>query len=239
MNAQTNPPDKIQSAKKFSKEITRTVGCQYLISLPKNYDKESKLGFPLILFLHGAGERGDDVWRASIHGPSKYAAEHPEFPFILVTPQCPADGVWSNEVLLELLDEVIAKNNVDQKRIYLTGLSMGGYGAWNLGLAHPEKFAALAPICGGGERIEILLAARGYVGPVKLQTLRALPVWAFHGAKDPVVPLEESERMIKALKEAKCMDVKLTVYPEAQHDSWTETYSNPKLYQWFLAHEGK
>lgn len=238
-DAQNKPQDKMQTPEKFSKQVTRTVSCQYLISLPKDYDAKSKKGSPLILFLHGAGERGDDVWRASIHGPSKYAAEHPEFPFILVTPLCPADGVWSNDVLLGLLDEVTSKHNVDEKRIYLTGLSMGGYGTWNLGLTHAERFAAIAPICGGGGRIEVLLAARGYSGPVKTEPLKTLPVWAFHGAKDPVVPIEESERMVQALREAKCKEVKFTVYPEAQHDAWTETYKNPELYEWFLKHKRK
>lgn len=239
VNAQSKPQDKMQTPQKFSREITKTVKADYLISFPKNYDAKAKDGSPLILFLHGAGERGNDVWRGSIHGPSKYATQNPDFPFILVTPLCPGDEVWSNEVLLSLLDEVIAKHNVDEKRIYLTGLSMGGYGTWNLGLAHAKRFAAIAPICGGGERIEILLAARGYAGPVKIDDLRALPIWVFHGAKDTVVPLEESERMIKALKEAKCENVKLTVYPEAQHDSWTETYNNPELYKWFLSHQRK
>ena len=229
----------MQKPQKFSKEVTRTIGCEYLISFPANYDTNSKTGFPLILFLHGAGERGTDIWNASVHGPSKYAEQHPDFPFMLVTPLCPAEEVWTNELLLELLDELNAKHKVDDQRIYLTGLSMGGYGAWNLGLSRPEKFAALAPICGGGERIEILLAARGFSGPIKLQNLQKLPVWAFHGARDPVVPVEESERMFKALTEAKCEDVKLTVYPEAQHDSWTETYNNPELYAWFLKHKRK
>mgnify|MGYP005608927955 CR=1 FL=1 len=155
VNAQNKPQDKMQQPESFSKKITRTVGCQYLISLPKNYDAKSTKGFPMILFLHGAGERGSDIWKASIHGPSKYAAQHPDFPFILVTPQCPTDEVWSNEVLLTLLEEVIAKHNVDEQRVYLTGLSMGGYGAWNLGLTHAKRFAAIAPICGGGERIEL------------------------------------------------------------------------------------
>ncbi len=239
MSAQKKPQDKIQKAQKFSREITKTVRADYLISLPKDYDAKSKKGPPLILFLHGAGERGNDVWRANIHGPSKYAAQNPDFPFIVVTPLCPADEVWSSEVLLTLLDEVISKHNVDEKRIYLTGLSMGGYGTWNLGLGHAKRFAAIAPICGGGERIEILLAARGYAGPVKLKDLRTLPIWAFHGAKDTTVPLLESERMIYALKEAKCEEVKFTVYPEAQHDSWTETYNNPELYAWFLQHKRK
>ncbi len=239
VNAQNKPQDKMQKPQKLSREIRKTVRADYLISLPNDYDAKSKKGAPLILFLHGAGERGNDVWRASIHGPSKYAAQHPEFPFILVTPLCPADEVWSNEVLLTLLDEVIAKHNVDEKRIYLTGLSMGGYGTWNLGLAHAKRFAAIAPICGGGERIEVLLAARGYAGPVKLKDLRTLPIWAFHGAKDTVVPLLETERMIYALKQAKCEEVKFTVYPEATHDSWTETYNNPELYEWFLEHKRK
>jgi predicted peptidase len=239
LNAQNKPQDKMQTPEKFSKQIIRTVGCQYLISFPKDYDAKSKKGSPLILFLHGAGERGNDVWRASIHGPSKYAATNSEFSFILVTPLCSAEEVWSNEVLLELLDEIIAKHNVDEKRIYLTGMSMGGYGTWNLGLTHAKRFAAIAPICGGGERIEILLAARGYAGPVKIDDLRTLPIWVFHGAKDTVVPLEESERMVRALKEAKCENVKLTVYPEAQHDSWTETYNDPELYKWFLEQKRK
>ena len=238
-SAQDKPQDKMQTPEKFSKTITREVGSRYLISRPANYIAEAERKYPLILFLHGAGERGDDIWKASIHGPSKYAAQNPDFPFILVTPQCPAGQVWTSENLLELLAEVIAKNCVDETRIYLTGLSMGGYGTWNLGLAYPEKFAAIAPICGGGERIRVLLAARGLSGPAKQQSLVTLPVWAFHGAKDNVVPIEESERMIKLLKEAKCEQVKFTVYPEAQHDSWTETYNNPELYAWFLKHERK
>ena len=227
----------MQKPQKFSKEVTRTVGCEYLISFPANYDAGSKTGFPLILYLHGAGERGSDVWMPLVHGPSKYAAQQPGFPFIVVTPLCPAGLVWSNELLLALLEELAAKHRVNENRVYLTGISMGGYGAWNLGLTHPEKFAALAPICGGGERLEILLAARGFAGPGKLENLQRLPVWAFHGAKDPVVPLDESERVIKALNEAKCKEVKFTVYPKAQHDSWTETYNNPELYAWFLKHE--
>jgi predicted peptidase len=239
VNAQTKPQDKMQKPQKFSRKVTKTIRGDYLISFPKDYDAKAKKGFPLIMFLHGVGERGNDVWRANIHGPSKYAAQNPDFPFILVTPLCPGEEVWSNEVLMTLLDEVIKKHNVDEKRIYLTGLSMGGYGTWNLGLAHAKRFAAIAPVCGGGERIEILLAARGYAGPVKINDLRSLPIWVFHGAKDTVVPLEESERMVRALKEAKCENVKLTVYPEAQHDAWTETYNNPELYKWFLEHKRK
>lgn len=129
---------------------------------------------------------------------------------------------------------MLARHKVDAARVYLTGLSMGGYGSWALLAKFPERFAAVAPICGGGERIDILLAARE-----RAAALKSLPVWAFHGGKDPVVPLVESERMVEALKKAGVKDVQLTVYPEAQHDSWTATYNNPKLYEWLLAHERK
>src|SRR6266542_98610 len=158
----------------------------------------------------------------------------PDFPFIVVSPQCPSGERWHDDVLLALLDDVIAKLKVDTNRIYLTGLSMGGYGSWSLGIKYPERFAAIAPICGGGETIDVLLTSRQ-----KSAALKSLGVWAFHGAKDPVVKLEESERMIAALKKAGVKEAELTVYPEAQHDSWTETYSNEKLYEWFLRHQRK
>ena len=169
-----------------------------------------------------------------MHGPPKLARQGKDFPFIIVSPQCPANQLWDNDVLLALLDVVEEKYRVDASRVYLTGLSMGGYGTWSLGLTHPEKFAAIAPICGGGDPIVLMLA-----GPRKVAAIKSLGVWAFHGGKDPVVRPEESERMAEALRKFGCKEVELTVYPEAQHDSWTETYNNPKLYEWFLAHQRK
>lgn len=236
LNAQNTPQDKIQTPQSFSKQVTRTIGCQYLISFPRNYDATSATNWPMILFLPGAGERGTAVWNVSVIGPAIYAAQHADFPFILVTPQCPAGEIWSNEVLLALLDEVAAKHKVDAKRVYLTGLSLGGFGAWTLGLAHPERFAAVAPICGGSERMQVVVAAHGFAGSINIEQLRKLPVWVFHGAKDPIVPIEESKRMVEALKYAKCEEVLFTIYPEAYHDAWTETYNSPILYQWFLKH---
>jgi predicted peptidase len=109
---------------------------------------------------------------------------------------------------------------------------MGGYGTWALGVTHPDRFAAIVPICGGGEMISVLLSSRD-----KADALKSLGVWAFHGAKDPVVPLEESQRMVNALKRTGVKEVKLTVYPEALHDSWTQTYNEPELYPWLLQHE--
>ncbi len=110
---------------------------------------------------------------------------------------------------------------------------MGGYGTWRLGLMYPERFAAIAPICGGGDILSVLLSSQ------KAEAIKSLGVWAFHGEQDPVVPVAESERMVTALKRLGCDDVKLTVYPNAQHDSWTETYNNPQLYEWFLQHRRK
>jgi len=164
----------------------------------------------------------------------KYAAAQRDFPFIVVSPLCPAGRLWSNDVLLVLLEEIAAKYAVAKGRVYLTGLSMGGYGTWNLGLEFPEKFAAIAPICGGGEWIRVLLASRD-----KADALKTLAIWAFHGAKDPVVPVSESRRTVAALKKAGVSEVKLTIYPNAQHDSWSETYRNAELYRWFLEHERK
>ena len=215
---------------KFEKKLTAQVN--YLLYLPQGYEAKQGKRWPLILFLHGAGERGTNVWKVATHGPPKQVAAMRDFPFIVVSPQCPEGQIWSRDVLLGLLDDVMAKYAVDPKRVYLTGLSMGGYGTWDLGLACPDRFAAIAPICGGGQTILVLLSSRD-----KASALKTLGVWAFHGGKDPVVPLEESQRMVNALKKAQVKDVQLTVYPEAGHDSWTETYKNPQFYEWLLKHE--
>lgn len=207
----------------FEKTITKTVSCRYLMFLPDGYG-EKQQQWPLILFLHGAGERGDNLEKVKVHGPPKIVKDQSDFPFILVSPQCQEDKWWPNEVdmLINLLDDVVARYDVDTERIYLTGLSMGGYGTWRLACEYPERFAAIAPICGGGISA---LADR----------LKDVPVWAFHGAKDSVVPLKESEDMVNALK-ACGGDAGLTVYPKAEHDSWTVTYNNKELYNWFLKH---
>lgn len=225
-------PPATQMAKHFTFKRTASVRADYLLFLPKGYEANPDKRWPLILFLHGSGERGTNIWKVATHGPPKNVTEDPDFPFILVSPQCPEGRIWSNEELLGLLDEITRKYAVDLNRIYLTGLSMGGYGTWNLGLAYPEKFAAMAPICGGADLIHAILSKRE-----KPQALKTLGVWAFHGGKDPEVPFEESQRMVEALKNIGVSDVKLTIYPEAGHDSWTETYKNPELYRWFLEHK--
>ncbi|MCK4958225.1 MAG: prolyl oligopeptidase family serine peptidase [Planctomycetes bacterium] len=216
-------PKPKQQPRSFKKTITKTVAANYLLFLPENYDKNEQK-WPLIMFLHGAGERGNNLELLKIHGPPKIVEADNDFPFIVVSPQCPKDSWWpaEGELLINLLDSIIEKYDVDPDRVYLTGLSMGGYGTWHLGCTYPDRFAAIVPICGGGQKF---LACN----------LRDVPVWAFHGAKDQIVPLEESQGIVDKLK--KCGgDVKLTIYPEAGHDSWTETYDNPQLYKWLLSY---
>jgi len=196
---------------------------KYLIYLPAEYDKQDK--WPLVLFLHGAGERGDNLEKVKVHGPPKLIEHGKQFPFIVVSPQCPQDHWWNNELstLSALLDDVGKKYKVDQDRVYLTGLSMGGFATWALAASTPDRFAAIVPICGGGE---ILLT----------RAIKHVPVWAFHGAKDPIVSVKRSQDLVDALKKAGG-DVKLTIYPEASHDSWTATYDNPEVYEWLLKHK--
>ncbi|WP_145246803.1 sugar-binding domain-containing protein [Aeoliella mucimassa] len=216
-----------------SKTFTRTAQVEqqldYLFYLPSDYDANRTEGWPLMLFLHGAGERGSDVSKVKVHGPPKLVANGKDLPCILVSPQCPKGRVWNVDELNGLLDSIMEEYNVDADRVYLTGLSMGGFGTWNLGTSNPERFAALAPICGGGDEIAVMLAA-----DEKKETLRNLPVWAFHGEIDPVVPLEASQKMVDALKKIGSEKVKFTTYPEAAHDSWTQTYDNPEFFKWMF-----
>jgi predicted peptidase len=213
-----------QAPQTFSKKITKVVDCNYLLYLPADYGKSDKK-WPLIMFLHGAGERGNNLEVLKKQGIPKMIAQGKSFDFIIVSPQCPKDVWWpeKTDTLIALLDEIEAKYKVDTDRVYLTGLSMGGFGTWSLAIAYPNRFAAITPICGGGEKY----------GTYRL---KQVPVWAFHGAKDPTVPLERSQEMVDAVKKAGG-DAKLTIYPEAQHDSWTQAYNDPELYQWFLSHK--
>lgn len=220
-----------QTAQKFQLERRQILAADYLLFLPAGYGADAAKRWPLILFLHGAGERGTDVWLVAKHGPPKIDTTTANFPFIVVSPQCPPGQNWSDDLLLALLTDIESKYAVDTHRVYLTGLSMGGFGAWSLGVSHPDRFAAIAPLCGGGDFIKVYLAAERHKA-----ALTSLGVWAFHGAKDPVVPLEESQRMVNYLKKVGVTDVKLTVYPEAEHDCWTQTYANPELFSWFLQH---
>jgi predicted peptidase len=224
--------------------ISNPRGYDYLVSRPPDSVVEPQRRWPLILFLHGAAERGSQVMDVARQGlPRLLSAATDLLPaelevgrdvaarFVLIAPQCAQYEVWNDGEVLRLLDAVSAQHNIDPARVYLTGLSMGGFGAWSTGLRHPGRFAALVPICGGGRISDVTSAANKHPA-----ALRSLGVWAFHGARDRVVPPEESERMIDALRRAGVPDVTLTIFPEGEHDSWSASYANPKLYRWLLEH---
>lgn len=199
-----------------------TYDYDYLLQLPEGYATAGRdQRWPLVLFLHGLGERGRDINAIKRHGLPKMIEQGKRFPFIVVSPQCPDDEWWNVLALEALVDHVAAKYRVDPDRIYITGLSMGGYGTWALAQRHPERYAAVVPICGGGE-------VRHAPG------LRDLPLWAFHGAKDFTVPLKRSQEMIDAITAAGGAP-KLTTYPDGGHNVWEETYANPELWTWLLA----
>jgi predicted peptidase len=212
-----------QVSKRFEKEVTKTLVMDYLLYLPKDYGK-SEQKWPLMLFLHGAGERGDDLKKVKVHGPPKLIEHGKEFGFVIVSPQCPEDWWWpeKREEVIALLDDIESRYDIDTDRVYLTGLSMGGFGSWAVASRYPERFAAMAPICGGIE-------------PFFAQNFKDLPIWAFHGAKDQIVPLSNSAEIVEEIKKLGG-DAKLTVYPEVEHGGWTVTYENPRLYEWFLEH---
>jgi predicted peptidase len=220
----------------FEREVVKTLRLGYWLYLPAGYDVRSDAKWPLVLFLHGAGERGDNLDQVKRNGPPKLVDEGRAFPFILVSPQCPADSWWTEELeaLQALLDEIIAGHAVDETRLYLTGLSMGGYGTWAWAFRSPQRFAAAAPICGG--------APIFFRSPAGAQRLRQtghpilkLPIWAFHGQDDPVVPVSESELPIRNLQEAGG-DVRLTLYAGVGHNSWERAYADPQLFDWLLGH---
>lgn len=196
---------------------------EYLLYHPKDYDEKSYESWPLILFLHGSGERGDSLRLVSKNGLPKLISEGKHYPFVVASPQCPTGRFWSADDLNLLLDELIKNNKIDPERIYLTGVSMGGFGTWDLATKYPERFAAIAPVCGGGN-------------PDVACQLKDVPTWVFHGAKDNAVFPYQSRRMVEALNECGG-NVRYTEYPEANHDSWTATYANPELYEWFLEHK--
>jgi predicted peptidase len=195
---------------------------KYLLYVPDAYNR-TRTKWPLVLFLHGAGERGDDLELVKKHGPPKLIAQGREFPAIIASPQCPKETWWPDHVaaLEAFLDELVARYRVDEDRIYVTGISMGGFGTWALAFDQPQRFAALGVICGRGD-------------PAKAALLKHVPIWVFHGAKDQTVPLKDSQDMVEALQAAGGSP-KFSVYPDAGHDSWTRTYEDPAFWEWLFA----
>jgi predicted peptidase len=207
--------------KKMKTSISAEIN--YLMFLPKEYSKMGP-GSPMIIFLHGSGERGNNLEKVKAWGPPAIVEKNPDFPFIVLSPQCPENEWWNPYLLKGMIDDVLANYNVDKSRVYLTGLSMGGFGTWELAMAYPEYFAAIAPICGGGN-------------PFLAFQLKNTPVWVFHGMKDDAVPEQESAKMVDALKKIGA-DVTYTVLPEGGHvDAWVYAYGEAGLFDWFLKHK--
>ena len=212
------PATGVQQENHFETRIPVPAKIDYLLFLPRGYEKSNQ-PWPLMLYLHGGGESGTNLAQLKRNGPPKYVESHPEFPLILVSPQTMSG--WDLRTLTALLDGVVRRYRVDTRRIYLTGLSMGGGETWALAAAHPERFAAIVPVS-------------GVVDPADARKLTAMPIWVFHGAKDPIVSVEYSRKMVAAIKAAGG-NVKYTEYPDAYHNIWKRTYDNPELYQWLLA----
>ncbi len=211
---------------RWKHELKRRTGnltpLQYFVQMPAGAESGEAKKLPAIIFLHGAGEIGMDVAHLASSPILAYAKGKKGFPFIVIAPQCPAGGWWESLMpeLEDFLDEIIAKYPIDTERIYLTGLSMGGFGSWRLAAEHPERFAALVPICGGGD-------------PQDVERIKDLPIWDFHGGKDPTVSIEQSYEMVEALRKVHGR-VRFTVYAEAGHNSWDQAYNTDELYRWML-----
>ena len=193
---------------------------RHVVVKPRGYDEDPGKQWPLLVFLHGSGERGEDLAKVEVHGPQKYLRGRADSPFLIVIPQCPDRERWQPAMLEGLLEEVLKGYRVDEDRVYLTGLSLGGYGTWDWAMASPGRFAAVVPICGRGDATDA-----GRIADV--------PTWVFHGDADDAVPVRASYDMIDALAKANGR-VRWTIYPGVGHDSWTRTYEDPEVYAWLL-----
>ncbi len=209
--------------------ITRTVGEKYLLYLPGAYGQDPQQQWPLILFMHGSGERGRNVQRVAAAGLPELLTSTLDFPAIVLSPQVPDGQTWNMQLreATALLDHIQANYAVDPKRVYLTGLSLGGFGAWALALRYPRRFAALVPIAGGWD------SERDTV-PRNICDIKDMPIWVFHGQQDDIVLPKKSELMVNALR--KCGSaVRFTLYPDANHRaSFERAYQEPDLYTWLF-----
>lgn len=214
------PQDPVQ-AEEFKGKVTKAVRYDYLVALPEGY-ATSRERVPLVLFLHGAGERGSDVQKVKAHGPLKEIAKGRKIPAVVVAPQCQERGWWDADGLTAFVDFLEKKYRIDKDRIYITGLSMGGFGTWGLGVRNPGRFAALAPICGGGD-------------PMEASKIANIPIWVTHGDADTSVPVVESQKMVDATRAAGNQRVQFTIVKGGGHDVWTDVYGDDRFYTWLFA----
>ncbi|SHH09539.1 carboxylesterase family protein [Flagellimonas flava] len=194
---------------------------RYYLYYPQDYESNPDKSFGLLLFLHGGGEAGGDLSELKENGPPKMLVEGKQFPFLVLAPQNPHKRKWwSTQAVIQLLDSVVAQNRIDESRIYLTGLSRGGGASWELATQYPKKFAAMAVVCG--------MAPLPYAHWID----KNMPIWVFHGDKDEVISVSESDKMVRKLKEMN-YDVRYTRYEGVGHNSWSRAYANDSLYSWF------
>ncbi len=225
--AHAQPPDQINSGEQeqtFSRQAVKTFSGKFLLYPPEHYAEKPNQKWPFLLYLHSSDARSNDLQKLRQEGLPYVLRTGTKLPFIVVAPLCPPeewwDSHWSLENLNVLLDEITEKHRVDTRRIYLTGWSMGGAGAWKLAGEYAPRFAAVAPISG---RTQLK-----YVAP-----LHDTPIWAFHGADDPVVPASESQKLIDALQKSGG-NARLTTFPNTGHDAWRQVYTDPKVFEWML-----
>jgi predicted peptidase len=205
------------------------VDVNYLLYLPGDYGRDLQYRWPLIIFLHGASERGDDPQVITRYSIPAFLTNTLAFPLIALSPQSPLDNWWSNEtdVLDALLNYIQATYAIDPKRIYLTGQSMGGFGTWAMGLKYPRRFAAIVPVASGWDFTDEFV-------PANICDLKEVPVWVFHGAQDVSVLPDQALAMVQALQDCQG-NVRLTLYSDADHlDSSHRAYADPELYDWLL-----
>ena len=217
----------LQQSHTMVKTIEKTLRLNYLVYTPSQVGEQTGKKWPLVIFLHGAGERGTDLNLVKKHGLTMMAEQGEKFPFILAAPQCPVESFWGRQLdaLDGFLSELLRTYPIDTERIYLTGLSMGGFGTWHWAERRPNAFAAIAPICGGA------MPMLGF--PERIKKIKHVPVWAFHGDSDDVVPLASSQELVDVLRENNG-NVRFTVYEGVGHDSWTRAYKEPELIPWLL-----
>lgn len=193
---------------------------QYLAYVPYAYNEQPKTKWPVIIFLHGLGEIGTDVNAVKRNGLPKFLDNEKRMPALVFSPQCNGGGWWNTQTLEQFLKQVVAKYNADPKRIYLTGLSMGGIETWTWAIQDPASFAAISPVSANGN-------------PWAVGDLKNTPAWVFHGDQDPIVGYGGDVAMVNALK-ADGGNVQFTTVKGGKHDIWDEVYTNPALYEWML-----
>lgn len=208
--------------RQYQKVLRKDVTGEYYIFLPKDYGMTTKR-YPLIMYLHGGSLRGAEFKKISTMGLPHYAETHPDFPFVVLAPQCPAGEIWTNtDMLRGLLDEISSRYRVDRERIYLTGHSMGGRGTWYFAYTDPDRFAAIAPM----SAVSTIAAWA--------DKLTKIPIWTFHGENDTIARVEETAELVKAIK-ADGGDIKFSLLPGRDHFI-LDIYENEELYRWFLEH---